>query len=263
MNDQSIIVKLGGCVTQQPDTLRDLARDIETVQRGGRRAVAVVHGGGSDVTAVSRRLGMEPRFTDGVRMTSAAEMEVVDMVLCGLVNKRIVRALSAAGLDAVGISGADGGLLLGAPVSGPDGPSRTARVGGVQPALIHDLWRHGYLPVIASPGTDGAGAAVNINADEAAFAIGAAIGAGAIVFLSDVAGVIVDGAPASALDVAEAERLIAAGVITGGMVAKLRSIASAITAGVQQIVIGSFVAPGDLRRLVSGELGTTIHGVRA
>ncbi len=265
MEDQSVIVKLGGSMTQNTDILRALAREIAALRdaAGDIRRVAVVHGGGSDVSALSRRLGLEPSFRDGIRMTSEAEMDVVDMVLAGLVNKRVVRAFGGAVLPAVGISGADGNVLVGTPVTDAEGsPSRTAHVSRTETRLVAQLWELGYVPVIASPATDGNGLAVNINADEAAFSIGAALGAGTIAFFSDVPGVLVDNTPVSNLTLEEAERLIASQVITGGMVAKIRSIGQAIAAGVGRVVVGTYGRPGDLQRLVAGEIGTTVHEAR-
>jgi acetylglutamate kinase len=262
MEKRSVIVKLGGSMTQSTGTLLALAREIASVRSGAAEAepVAIVHGGGGDVSAYSRRLGLEPSFTDGIRMTSEAEMDVVDMVLCGLVNKRVVRAFASAGLAVVGISGADGNVMTGTRVKDTAGtPSRTARADRIDTRLIQRLWESGYVPVIASPATDASGNAVNINADEAAFSIGVALGSGAIAFFSDVPGVLVDNAPVKDLTLGEAERLIAAEVITGGMVAKIRSIGQAIEAGVERVAVGSYERPGDLHRLLHGEIGTTIH----
>ncbi|MCK4513939.1 MAG: acetylglutamate kinase [Spirochaetaceae bacterium] len=266
MNTGSLIIKIGGGPARDRTALQALAAEIRTrVQIAASRhdaIIAIVHGGGADVSDLSRRLGIEPTFSDGIRMTGDDEMDVVDMILCGLVNKRLVRALTASGIRAVGISGADGALLVGTPVTDAHGvQSRTAHVSAVNPDIINRLWAAGYLPVIASPGADEQGGAVNINADEAAFALGGAIGAGAIVFLSDVPGVQgSDGEAIASLGIAEAERLVKEGTITGGMVAKIRSAAGAIAAGVHHIVIGSYERPGDLSRLVSGQNGTTIHG---
>ncbi len=267
MGINSMIVKIGGGPARDGTVLQALAAEVRArvqavVSRDTGQPIAIVHGGGADVSDLSRRLGIKSTFSEGIRMTGDDEMDVVDMVLCGLVNKRLVRALTAAGIRAVGISGADGALLVGAPVTDAHGvQSRTAHVSAVNPDIIKRLWAAGYLPVIASPGADEYGGAVNINADEAAFAIGGAIGAGAIVFLSDVPGVRgSNGEAIASLGIAEAERLVKEGTITGGMVAKIRSAAGAMAAGVDHIVIGSYEQPGDLSRLVSGRSGTTIHG---
>jgi len=266
MNTGSLIIKIGGGPARDRTALLALATEIRTgIQAAGSRddaPIAIIHGGGADVTDLSRRLGIESAFSEGIRMTSDAEMDLVDMVLCGLVNKRLVRTLNSSGIRAVGISGADGALLVGAPVADARGVgSRTAHVSAVNPEIVTRLWGAGFVPVIASPGADEHGEAVNINADEAAFAVGGAVGARAIVFLSDVPGVQgSDGGVISSLGIPEAERLVEEGTITGGMVAKIRSAAGAIAAGVDHIVIGSYEQPGDLSRLMSGQSGTTIHG---
>lgn len=262
-----MIVKIGGVPARDGSALQALAAEIRagvpTATPGGDAiSIAIVHGGGADVSELSRRLGIESTFSDGIRMTGDDEMDVVDMVLCGLVNKRLVRALEASGIRAVGISGADGALFVGTPVTDEHGVrSRTAHVSAVNPDIVNQLWAGGYVPVIASPGADEHGGAVNINADEAAFAIGGAVGAATIVFLSDVPGVQgSSGEIFTSLGIPDAERLIEDGTVSGGMVAKIRSSAGAIAAGVDHIVIGSYESPGDLSRLVSGRIGTTIHG---
>jgi acetylglutamate kinase len=272
MNNGSMIVKIGGGPVRDAKALECLAAEIlasaDIMANDGSPAtgvsVAIVHGGGADVSDLSRKLGIESAFSDGVRMTGDDEMDVVDMVLCGLVNKRLVRQLTAAGVRAVGISGADGSLFVGARIVNSTGElSRTAHVSGVDPDIVVRLWEAGYVPVIASPGSDEQGNAVNINADEAAFAVGSAVGATTIVFLSDVPGVHgPDGEVIAGLEIAQAERLIREGTVTAGMVAKLRSSAGAIAAGVDHVVIGSYEQPGDLSRLVSGQTGTTIYGER-
>ena len=150
----------------------------------------LVHGGGAEVTALSRKLGIESVFTNGLRQTSSTEMDVVDMVLAGKVNKHLVRLLRTRGLDAVGLSGSDGGILKGKSVGNlPDGSlSRTADVVGVDDRLLKLLTDNGFLPVIASPSMDSTGLALNLNADTAAFSLAVALSCAALVFLSDIPG---------------------------------------------------------------------------
>ncbi len=251
----SILIKLGGTAASRIETLEALARDLAATGSD----VAIVHGGGKEVSELSRRLGLEPVFRDGVRMTTEPEMDVVEMVLSGLANKRLVRRLLGTGLNAVGISGADAGLVLGERISDAAGNrSRTARVSGMRIQLVRDLWSHGYLPVIASPATDADGQAVNINADDVAFALAGALEVESLVFLSDVPGVLIDGEPVPALTAAMAEARIAAGEISGGMIPKVRNAMTAIERGVRQVVIGDYTRAGDLRSLVSGGRGTAI-----
>jgi acetylglutamate kinase len=255
MAGASILIKLGGTAATDETQIAALAREIADLEG----PVAIVHGGGKEVSELSRTLGLEPVFHDGIRMTSEAEMDVVEMVLSGVANKRLVRRLARAGLAAVGVSGADGGMVTGNRVADAEGrPSRTATVAGVNPILIRDLWICGYVPVIASPATDAAGEAVNINADDVAFALAGAMGVGSLVFLSDVDGVIVEGEVVASLTPAMAAAQIAAGHISGGMIPKVRNATTAIERGVAQVVIGRYGRNGDLRELLGGSRGTAI-----
>ena len=255
MASSSIVIKLGGTAATDPAILEKLGRELAALDA----PVAVVHGGGKEVSELSRTLGLEPVFHDGVRMTSEAEMDAVEMVLCGVANKRLVRRLVAAGVAAVGISGADAGMVTGSPITDATGaPSRTATVTGVNPLLVRDLWVTGYVPVIASPASDEYGAAVNINADDVAFALAGAMGAGSLVFLSDVDGVLVEGEVVPSLTPAMAEAQVAAGHISGGMIPKVRNAATAVAHGVSQVVIGRYERSGDLRALLAAGRGTAI-----
>lgn len=255
MTNPSIVIKLGGTAATEPAGLAKLGRELTELDV----PVAIVHGGGKEVSELSRTLGLEPVFHDGIRMTSDAEMDAVEMVLCGVANKRLVRRLVAAGVPAVGVSGADGGMVTGSRVPDATGaPSRTATVAGVNPLLVRDLWVCGYVPVIASPASDDAGEAVNINADDVAFALAGAMGAGSLVFLSDVDGVLVDGEVLPSLTPAMAEAQVAAGHVSGGMIPKVRNAATAVEHGVSQVVIGRYERSGDLRALLGGSRGTAI-----
>lgn len=255
MANTSILIKLGGTAATDPDALEKLGRELAELDV----PVAVVHGGGKEVSELSRSMGLEPVFHDGIRMTSEAEMDVVEMVLCGVANKRLVRRLVAVGVPAVGICGADGGMVTGARMADATGTlSRTATVAGVNPLLVRDLWVCGYVPVIASPASDAANTSVNINADDVAFALAGAMGADSLVFLSDVDGVLLDGEVAPSLTPAMAEAQVAAGHVSGGMIPKVRNAATAVEHGVSQVVIGRYERNGDLRALLAGSRGTAI-----
>lgn len=255
MANTSIVIKLGGTAATDPVVLQKLGRELVELDV----PVAIVHGGGKEVSELSRSMGLEPVFHDGIRMTSEAEMDVVEMVLCGVANKRLVRRLVSAGVPAVGISGADGGTVTGARITDAAGaPSRTATVAGVNPLLVRDLWICGYVPVIASPASDAGGAAVNINADDVAFALAGAMGTDSLLFLSDVDGVLIDGEVVPSLTPAMAEAQVAAGHVSGGMIPKVRNAATAVAHGVSQVVIGRYEKGGDLRALLAGNRGTAI-----
>ena len=251
-----VVLKLGSGTIAHPGELGQLAADAERLVAGGSQLV-VVHGGGAEVSAMSRRLGLAPQFVDGVRQTSAEEMDIVDMVLCGLVNKRVVRAFDAAGLAAVGVSGSDGGLFV-ARQLGAEGGSHTGEVDHVRPRLISHLLRGGYVPVVASPSHVYPQVPININADAAALELAPAIAADYLLFLSDVAGVLRDGQPLVELSAENAQREIDRGTITGGMLPKIEAALGALRRGVARVVIGEYAGSGTLAEMMAGRRGTTV-----
>lgn len=249
------VIKLGGRALEEAALRSVFATELRSL--AGSWRVIVVHGGGAEVTAMSRRLGHEPRFHAGIRLTTVAEMEVVDMVLAGSANKRLVRALSAAGVRAVGICGSDGPTLAARPEAAPAG-TRTGRIEGVDTRLLATLIDAGYVPVVSPVCDDGTGGGVNVNADTAAFQVATSIDADALLFISDVDGVRKDGAVLRRLDPAAADGEIASGTITGGMVPKIRSSIAAVAAGVGRVHVGDYDAAGALRELLDGARGTVI-----
>ena len=250
-----LLIKIGGRAAERGESLASLAAEMATLSRDNR--LILVHGGGAEVTALSRTLGMEPVFKDGVRQTSPEEMDVVEMVLAGRINKRLVRLLKMRGLRPVGLSGSDGGIFTGAALGGSE-ESRTGDVTAVNPGLLELLTSNGYVPVLCPTSMDGEGRALNINADTVAFRLAAGLRASALVFLSDIPGVLLDGGVAQALSSAEARGLITRGVITGGMVAKVAASLEAIDQGVQKVIIGQYEGPGSLARLLEGKQGTRL-----
>ena len=255
-----LVIKIGGAAADHEPSLTAFTRELAALAAGGARVV-LVHGGGAEVSALSRRVGLEPRFRDGVRITTPEEMPYVDMVLCGAVNKRLVRMLGAAGLKAVGLSGSDGPIFTGAPLAGAaaqaDG-NHTAAVAQVDTRLPRLLVDHGYLPVIAPTSVQPPARAVNINADAVALRLAPALAADRLLFLSDVPGILKHGAALAALTPDRAAAEIAAGTISGGMIPKVEAALHALTQGVRRVVIGQFAAPGDLARLLTGATGTTM-----
>ncbi len=250
-----IVVKLGGRAAAERELLATLGAELGEAFAG--RAV-IVHGGGAEASAWCARVGLEPRFIDGVRMTTPEEMEMVEMVLAGKMNTAVVRTLSAAGAKAVGLSLADAGLCTGEPIADP-AVNRTARPGAVDPAILAHLLAGGFTPVVSSIGSFADGSACNINADDAALAIAVALGAASLIFLSDIPGVLEEDDVHRELDRAGVERLIGAGVIAGGMVAKTRSALQAVGSGAGSVVIGEYRRRGDIAALVEGRAGTAIH----
>ena len=254
-----VVIKLGGAAAEPGGALTAFAAELAQVAQAGARVV-LVHGGGHEVSALTRRLGLEPQFSDGVRITSPAEMPYVDMALCGAVNKRLVRALHAAGLAAVGLSGSDGPIFTGGPLPGRGAAAanHTAAVAEVDPRLLRLLLEHGYLPVLATTSLEPGGRAVNINADSVALRLAPALAADRLLFLSDVPGVLKEGAVLAALTPPQAAAEVAAGVVRGGMIPKLEAAAHAVEQGVRRVVIGRFAGAGELTALLTGAAGTTM-----
>ncbi len=228
------IIKVGGRAQGDPA----LITAIVTAARSGD-SVCVVHGGGDEVSALQRRLGLEPAFIGGRRVTTPADLEVVRMVLSGTINKRIVAQLISAGVPAVGISGEDGGLFHAA-VTDP----QMGRVGGAVRAdasLVKHLMAAGFVPVVSpvarEDDAEAPGGALNVNGDDAAAALAAAVGADDLVLVADVPGVLDEGQVVRRVDADAVAVLIRRGVITGGMAAKLEAAAIAASGGVKQVRI--------------------------
>jgi acetylglutamate kinase len=241
------VVKLGGNTLDQPAWVAECARGLAALQ-----PLVVVHGGGRAVTALSRRLNLPVEQRDGVRVTTPEVAEVVEMVLGGPMNRLLVTALRAAGVDALGLSGVDGGLLTAVPAA--EGLGHVGEIAAVRASLLESLLRAGLTPVVApvAPGADNAGVPFNVNADQAAAAIAAAIHAEELLFVSDVSGVEIDGVAQGVLPAADVEALIDRGVASRGMAVKLRAAARALGAGVRAVRIG------DLAMLASASAGTRL-----
>jgi acetylglutamate kinase len=242
------VIKVGGNEADDPQWLAALARGLAELPG----QAVLVHGGGKEVTELQRVLGAEARWQEGLRVTTPEVLRAVTMVLSGAVNKRLVGALLDARVDAVGLSGEDGALLRARLVAG----GALGRVGEVVEVRVELLWSllaQGITPVVSpvSRGTDGR--PLNVNADDAAAAIAASLGATELQLVSNVAGVQVGGVTLSELEAEEIEPLIATGVASGGMAPKLRAAASAIRAGVGCVRIGG------IEMLVERFAGTRIR----
>lgn len=236
------VVKLGG--RTQGDLA--LAPALATLwsQTGGR--LVIVHGGGDQISALQRLRGEEPVFVGGRRVTTDLALELVRMVLSGLANKQLVAALAGAGLPAVGISGEDGTLLSATPIDtatfGHSGTPGVVRVG-----VIDALLAAGYLPVVSpvAAHAEQAGAALNVNGDDAAAAIAAALGARELFLLADVPGVLDEHKRlVPSLTMGAARFLVTSGIAAGGMAAKLDACARALEGGVARVRIGDIAALG-------------------
>ncbi|MGH9119230.1 MAG: acetylglutamate kinase [Acidimicrobiales bacterium] len=229
----TVVVKYGGHAMTDPDLARSFADDIVLMRAVGIRPV-VVHGGGPQISELMRRLGMEPRFHDGLRVTDAESLDVARMVLVGKVSRDIVAAINQHGPIAVGLSGEDAGLILASarsPELGFVGDVET-----INPAILVRLLAEELIPVVSTIGTDGSGQAYNINADTVAGAVAEALAAEKVLYLTDVTGLLGDPAdPASLLaelTAADVRRLMADGSISGGMIPKSAACLHAVEHGV-------------------------------
>ena len=237
-----LTVKIGGIAGQHAGTLSLLAdrAPADTV---------VVHGGGTEVAEWSRRLGLEPRTHDGLRVTDTETLEVAVGVLGGLVNTRLVAAFSAAGRPAVGLTGADGSIIR---VRRRDPAlGEVGEIFEVDTTLLETLTDAGLTPVVASIGADAAGALLNINADEVAGAVAAARG-GLLLLCTDVEGVLRDDALLDDLDAATAEQMLEDGSASAGMRPKLRAALVAARAGCEVHIIDGR-SPDVMERALRGE----------
>lgn len=240
------VVKLGGSLLRDEDTLSEVARYVAGLPGG----VVIVHGGGAEISAWQERLGLAVEWRDGLRVTSPEALQLASMVLSGWMNKRIVSALLGVGRVALGVSGEDGGLIEAARREG----GRLGEVGqvvAVNQILLRALLSAGTTPVVSPMCRGPGGVPLNVNADEVAIALAATLAAARLLLVSDVPGVLLDGAVVRRLARADVEGLVRSGVASGGMVVKLRQALVAADAGVEVRIGG-----GDM--LADREAGTRI-----
>ena len=232
---RTIVVKYGGAAMKD-STLKDkVIRDVVFLSCVGLRPV-VVHGGGPEINSWLDKLGIEPQFKDGLRVTDAPTMDVVEMVLVGRVNKEIVSLINQAGGCAVGLCGKDGNLIKARP-EGSEGIGFVGEVSNVNIKLVDSLVKSGYIPVVSSVAADETGQAYNINADTVAGELAAALGAEKLILLTDTAGILRNYKDPSTLiakvDIQEARNLISEGVVSGGMIPKVNCCVRSLAQGVR------------------------------
>ena len=237
---KTLVIKYGGAAMEQADLKEQFAQDVLLLRLVGIRPV-IVHGGGPQIGALMKRLGKELRFVGGMRVTDEETVQIVEMVLVGKINKEIVGLINLHGGRAVGLSGKDASLLRAQKRLHrmPDGSSAdiglVGEVESVNPEPIRLLEENGFIPVIAPVGVGADGETYNINADLVAGDVAAALSAEKLIHLTDVTGINgEDGRLVSTLTKREAERLIKAGVIEGGMLPKVESSLRALTGGAQK-----------------------------
>jgi acetylglutamate kinase len=252
-----ILVKLGGTLLDDTASRARLAGEIVAAQGQGHQVV-VVHGGGKQMTRFLSERGVESRFVNGLRVSSPEVIDAVLKVLAGTVNHELVAAVVAAGGQAVGLSGIDACLTEAEqmdPALGAVG--RPVKSNG---ALLGLLAGNGYLPVVACVAGDREGRIYNVNADQMAVACAVGFQADRLFFLTDVEGVRdASGATASHLSAADCGALIAVGVATGGMQAKLTACTDGLAGGIEEVVIAPGARTGVLGQLLAGEaVGTRV-----
>jgi acetylglutamate kinase len=232
---RTVVIKYGGHAMEDPALAELFATDVVLMRLVGMNPV-VVHGGGPQITALMRRLGKEPEFVDGRRVTDAETVDIVRMALVGKVNREIVASINRHGSYAVGLSGEDAGLIR---VDQRD--PRLGFVGDVReidPSIVLRLIREELIPVIATVGLDDEGRAYNINADAVAGAVAEALAAEKLVYLTDVAGVYRNWPDETSLisriDADDLEKLVADGGASEGMIPKLDSCVAALRGGVRR-----------------------------
>ncbi|MBI4780242.1 MAG: acetylglutamate kinase [Oscillatoriophycideae cyanobacterium NC_groundwater_1537_Pr4_S-0.65um_50_18] len=232
---RTIVVKYGGAAMKDSNLKESVMRDIVFLSCVGLRPI-VVHGGGPEINSWLTKLGIEPQFKNGLRVTDAATMDVVEMVLVGRVNKEIVSLINQAGGKAVGLCGKDGNMIQARP-QGDEGIGFVGEVSSIDVKVLRSLLADGYIPVVSSVAADETGQAYNINADTVAGELAAALEAEKMILMTDTAGILRDYKDPSTLiakvDIQEARQLIESGVVGGGMIPKVTCCVRSLAQGVK------------------------------
>lgn len=236
---KTIVIKYGGHAMTNPQLEEMVLKDVILMKLVGMNPV-IVHGGGPIIDEWLKRLNIEAKFINGLRVTDKATMEVVEMVLVGKVNKGIINLINRFGGKAVGLCGKDGGLIEAVKKQSEQDLGLVGEVSRINPDIIHTLTQRGYIPVVSPVGVGPGGETLNINADYVAGALGGALKAHKLVLLTDVEGIYLGESPdslASRLSQQEIVQLIERGIIKGGMIPKAESCLFALEKGVENIHI--------------------------
>jgi len=256
----TIVMKCGGSTLEElPDSFYS---DLAKLQTEGVQPV-IVHGGGPAISDNLNKLGIETHFVNGLRYTSEEVLDVVEMVLAGSINKKVVRRIAQSGGKALGMSGVDGGLIIAKPVQAAAEVGLVGDVTDVNAELIEGVLKLGYMPVIAPVGVGTDGSRYNINADTAAGAVASVLGVHQMIVVTDVPGILKNtGGEKRVLEtvtVQQIEDMILTGEIYGGMIPKVRAAIACIQGKVDEVIIVDGSEPGILGRVLSGEkIGTRI-----
>jgi acetylglutamate kinase len=261
---KTVVIKYGGNAMIDESLKVSVMKDVVLLRYVGMQPV-VVHGGGPDVSRMMERVGLEPKFVDGLRVTDAATMEIVEMVLAGKTNKGIVSIVNQQGGQAVGLCGKDGNLFV-ARKALPNGADLgyVGEVVKINTGLIEILMREGYIPIISSVAIGGNGESYNINADHVAGELASALNASKLIMLTDVEGVFRDfndkSSLVSTLSSNECEDLIESGRIGKGMIPKVEACVTALKGGVEKshIINGTIPHALLMEIFTDGGIGTMI-----
>jgi len=269
-DNKTVVVKYGGHAMIDPELKDNVIHDLVLMESVGMRVV-VVHGGGPEITRVMKKMKMKAKFMNGQRVTDEETLSVTEMVLDGKINGDIVNAINLAGGRAVGLSGKDARLILAKRYrpTGPDGQPLgdigfVGEVEKINPEFLHTLYQNEFIPVISPIGVDAEGQTLNINADTVAAETAIALKAAKLILLTDVRGILRDPAAPStvipSLPAAECQKMLAEGVISGGMIPKVNACLHALEGGVEKThVIDGRIAHALLLELFTDRgIGTQI-----
>lgn len=266
-NGETVVVKYGGNAMINEDLKKAVIDDIVLLSLVGIHVV-VVHGGGPEISDMLKRVGKEGKFVNGLRYTDDETMEIVQMVLCGKVNKELVSILNRAGGSAIGLCGIDGGLFRASQLDGGT-YGLVGEIEEVETKPVTDALKNGYIPVVSTVAQGLHDTqSYNINADTAAAKLASALGAKKLILLTDVCGILEDPKDESTLipdvNVSEVPKLIRDGIISGGMIPKLACCVEAVRMGVSQAnILDGRVPHSILMEMLSDRgIGTVVHGER-
>ena len=259
-----MVIKFAGALLEDDATVSALARQVAALAREGHE-ILVVHGGGRLFTATLKRMAIESKFVDGLRVTDRETRDAAVMVFAGLLNKKLAAAISAEGQPAIGISAADSRCFLAEPMVHDEVEGSLGYVGyltGLNLPFLESLWREGLLPVAPCLGIGSDNELYNINADHMAAACAEFLNADRLIYLTDVAGVLDGGKVLSAVACQEIERLVQCRIVSGGMVLKLEAAKRAIEGGVREVRIVGGTSPEALLLAAHAEEPADVPGTR-
>lgn len=262
---KTVVVKYGGNAMINPELKQAVMSDIILLSLVGIKIV-LIHGGGPEISSMLKKLGIESKFVNGLRYTDKETAEIVQMVLAGKTNKDLVSLIECGGGKAVGLCGIDGAMIKVKPLADEFDYGFVGEITEIDPAPIEKVLEENYIPVIATVGIDKEGQVYNINADTAAAEIAAALGAENIITLTDIPGLLRDindpSTLISEIHVDEVEALIDRGVISGGMIPKMKSCEKAVRSGVKKaVMIDGRIPHSILIEMFSNEgIGTLMKG---